>query len=127
MADTPRLLQCAPNFRAVDAPIPLAEGGVLSPRLFRSDAVLAPPEADRAAIAKCAIDLVFDLRSATERTNHPNCFWLSQGIEVFALDMLAQIEGGADRWVRMRTSADVQGARSAMMAVYSAFPAAVHG
>lgn len=126
MTDAPRLLQCAPNFRAVEAPIALADGSVATPRLFRSDAVLAPAEADRITIEQCGIRLVFDLRSDTERTNHPNRFWLSQGIEVFALDMLARIEGGADPWVRMRASADANGARSAMTAMYAAFPGAVH-
>jgi protein-tyrosine phosphatase len=127
VTDISALLQCAPNFRAVDARIARPDGSIVPVRLFRSDAVLAPLEADRAMVAQCGIGLVFDLRSATERTNHPNRFWLSQGIEVFALDMLARIEGGGDPWVRMRTGADVQGARSAMLAVYGAFPAAVHG
>lgn len=126
MTDAPRLLQCAPNFRAVDAPIALADGGTVSPRLFRSDAVLAPAAADRAVIAQCGIGLVFDLRSATERTYHPNRFWLAKGAEVFALDMLAHIESGADPWIRLRASADAQGARSAMTAMYAAFPDAVH-
>lgn len=117
MNDNSCILECAPNFRVVCAPIALAGDDLVDLRLFRSDAVLAPSEADLAMIGNFGIDLVFDLRSGTERTRHPNRFWHSQGTKIIALDMLARIEGGADPWTGMRASVDAQGASSAMMAV----------
>lgn len=116
------MLRCAPNFRAVSARV----AGV-TPRLFRADVVLTPNEADRATLAQCDIGVVFDLRSATERTNHPNRYWFDQGVEVIGIDLLAQIEGGADPWTRLRARADAPCARDVMTGMYAAFPGAAHG
>lgn len=126
MTEFSALLACAPNFREVSG-LRARDGRVVAGgRLFRSDAVLAPEATDREVLAGIGIDLVFDLRSATERAVATNAFLASTGADLRPVDLLARIENGHDYWHVIKAQPDAQGGEAAMHAVYGAFPAALH-
>lgn len=127
MTDFSAVLACAPNFREV-AGLRARDGrSVGSGRLFRSDAILAPEVEDCDILARFGVDLVFDLRSASERTHAPNTYLASVGADLRAVDLLARIEDGHDHWHVIKEQPDAQGGDAAMHAVYAAFPQALHG
>lgn len=125
--DPAAALACAPNFRAVSGQR-TGSGATIRPgRLFRSDAIHAPAEADRAALAGHDLRLVYDLRSRTEREARPTNFWPELGARVRAVDLLEHVEGAASPWAVLADRPDSAGADAAMRAVYDRFPAALHG
>lgn len=127
VTDFSAVLACAPNFRELSGLRAHDGRNVGSRRLFRSDAILAPEVGDCDILGPFGVDLVFDLRSATERTHAPNTYLASVGADLRAVDLLARIEDGQDHWHVLKEQPNAQGGDAAMHTVYAAFPQALHG
>jgi protein-tyrosine phosphatase len=121
------MLACSPNFRMVSGLIGRDGRALVAGCLYRSDALIDPLPDDQAALAALGIGLVFDLRSATERSRAPGHYWDAAGVDVQGVDMLAHIEGGSEPWHAFKAQPDTQGAEATMQALYAGFPAALHG
>lgn len=111
-----------PNFRAIPA-LEAADGRRLRDGLiFRSEALLAPGDAEAVVLARCGIRLVCDLRSAFERARAPNDWWDSQGVEHLHADLLNGFGRELGGWPAFRDEPTPTRARAAMRDLYAAFP-----
>jgi protein-tyrosine phosphatase len=126
LSDTVAMIGCAPNFRDIGG-LRTADGSrVASGRVFRSEAVVAPAEADAARLADYGIRLVCDLRSEQERTSAPNDWWRTQGAELMELDITADIRGTAHLDAMIADPGEA-GALALMRLTYRALPEAAAG
>jgi protein-tyrosine phosphatase len=114
-------LTCAPNFRDLGG-LPARDGRRIAPgRLFRSEALPAPGAVDAAVLDRHGMRLVCDLRSARERGEAPNAFWVDRGVELIELDIAADIRGTA-HWDAMVVDPGEAGAVELMRLTYRALP-----
>lgn len=117
------MFTCAPNFRGLGGQ-PVAGGGHIRPgRLYRAEAIGAPPAHEAQALAALGIRLVCDLRSARERDLAAG-HWMESGAPVLAMDVAADFRADADPFAAMRADPGESGAVALMIATYDALPAA---
>jgi protein-tyrosine phosphatase len=123
LSDTVAMIGCAPNFRDIGG-LRSADGSqVANGRVFRSEAVLAPAEADAARLAAHGIRLVCDLRSEHERACAPNDWWRTQSAELMEFDITADIRGSAHLEAMIADPGEA-GALELMRLTYRALPEA---
>lgn len=115
-------LACAPNFRQLGGQRTADGRTVRRGLIYRSDALLAPRDADAALVAAAGIKLVCDLRSPAERARAPNDWWRTQGVELLAFDLLAPAAGADDPWRILRDDPTPEGAHAMMCRLYAGFP-----
>ena len=85
-------LVCAPNFRDLGG-APAADGRQVAFGLvFRSEAVLAPTDADASILRAHRMRLVCDLRGDHERSLAPNAWWRAQDAALLELDTTAGMQ-----------------------------------
>ena len=118
-------IACAPNFRDLGG-LPTANGGRVRPgRIYRSDLVLRPGDEDRAALERCGIGLVFDLRSAAEIAAHPNHYWRSRGVEVLSFDIGSDVRARGSFWDVLRADSSPPRVEALIHSIYRSIPLAV--
>ncbi|MFI4940781.1 MAG: tyrosine-protein phosphatase, partial [Burkholderiales bacterium] len=113
----------APNFRELGG-YATPDGRSIRPgRVFRSQGLHALTDSDLDALRALDIRLVCDLRSERERLLHPSRWPQGTSTQRLELDIGADVRANNRTLLDiMRTKPDAQGARSMMMASYSAFP-----
>jgi protein-tyrosine phosphatase len=122
------LLTCAPNFRDIGGYTGADGATVRGGRIFRSQLIANPTEADKAALGRIGIRYVCDLRGMHEREASPN-LWLAEPLPtVRNLNIGMDVKAGAGELLGI-IAADptVHGIRKMMMRTYSLLPTAFEG
>ncbi len=72
--------------------------------------------------------MICDLRSLNERERIPNSYWVSRGVELLNLDILADVRESHEAWEKLRVDPSAQGGRDIMVSIYRTLPfaAAAH-
>jgi len=117
------MLTCAPNFRDLGGLAAAGGRQVARGRLYRAEAIAAPPADEAKALAALSIRLVCDLRSAGERERAAG-HWPSSGATVLPMDVVADFRAHADPFAAMRADPGEAGAIALMTDTYDALPAA---
>lgn len=122
------LLACAPNFRDVGGYIGADGATVRSGRIFRSQLIANPTEADKATLHRIDIRYVCDLRGMHEREVAPNLWLAAPPPTVRNLEIGMDVKAGAGELLGI-IAADptVNGIRRMMMRTYSLLPTAFEG
>lgn len=118
-------LACAPNFRDVGGLPTLVGGQVRHGRIFRSDMVHRPDDADIALLERSGIGLVFDLRSAAEVASHPNRYWQSRGVEVITFDIGTDVRAKGSFWETLREDSRPERMETLIHSIYRSIPQAL--
>jgi len=118
-------LTCAPNFRDLGGLLAGDGMTIRHGRLFRSEMIARPDDADATALGGCGIGLVIDLRSASEAQSTPNHFWTAQGVEVRAFDIGTDVRAKGSFWDRLAEDPSEAGVAALMAVIYRSIPNAV--
>jgi len=122
------ILGCAPNFRDIGGYAGADGGTVRYGRIFRSQLILHPTEADLTALRGIDIRAVCDLRGEHERETAPNS-WIEKPFPVMHhLNIGMDVRAGAGELLAI-IAADptVTGVRKMMMFTYDLLPRAFEG
>ena len=127
-ADGQPLLRSAPNFRDLGGYRTMAGGNVRRGRIFRSEAIARPTEADLAVLRDIGIRLVCDARSADERDAAPSRWPDGQLPEILHLDIRMDLRSGPSQLIDIIASdPTANGVRRMMLTSYGLLPQAFAG
>jgi protein-tyrosine phosphatase len=119
------LLQSAPNFRDIGG-YPTADGAIVAKgKIYRSQVVAAPTEADHETLRRIGVRYVCDLRGARERANTPSRW--PEGVAPVErnLDIGVDVRAGAERLLALLIEdPTAAGVRRMMTLNYSLLPQA---
>lgn len=123
--DTRHSLRSAPNFRDIGGVRTEDGRHVWRERLFRSEMIQAPGEADADVLKRCGIEIVFDLRSASEARSRPHRYWVDNGVEIRAFDVGTDVRAKGSFWERLKDDGGPEATLALLQAVYRSIPVAV--
>jgi protein-tyrosine phosphatase len=129
MPDLPApILSCAPNFRDIGGYTGADGRKVRHGRIFRSQLIVHPTEADLATLRRIDIRTVCDLRGEHERETAPNS-WIEKPFPVMRhLDIGMDVRAGAGELLAIIAGdPTVRGVRRMMMFTYGLLPRAFEG
>jgi protein-tyrosine phosphatase len=122
------ILACAPNFRDIGGYEGPGGAKVRTGRIYRSQLIARPTEADKIALRDIGIRYVADLRGRHERDVAPNIWMENPQPELHHLNIGMDVRAGAGELLGiLAADPTVNGIRAMMMRTYSLLPGAFVG
>lgn len=118
------ICEAFPNLRSVGGIRAMDGRTMRDGRVYRSEAVHVPCDADAEILRSLDIRSVFDLRGPGERDAAPNDWWRAHGATIEEVDLVADVRHAGDHW-RALVDDPADGGRAMMLATYAALPLAV--